>query len=520
MSSNITNGLSWEYLFMASILPSVISMVTTLCKSIIDQVGYLCFLIYKYFTQPKFNQIVMQMKYQPYANTTFSYSVAMDRDIMAMVWYIQKNNIKDLKSFKKLPCEFLLDSTGSKYPFGTLAATLENEELKKYSLNLFTLFEPSDKKKTRLGLKLADDLYILSYEDYDGFEKNESKETKTLLSVNYSIRSRYKSVEEIVQFIQKNTIAFNAIYSPSYSRKIYHYIYQGMDTSSHGKQTLRFEKYLFSNLDVPDQKNNITFDHLFYDEKESIIADVERLSNLTWFRDRGMKRRLGFFFEGASGSGKTATAIAIANLTERHIIEVPMSRVTTNKEIEKLVNIQDLDGLPISKDKILLLFDEMDQAKISLSDEKLPLSNAHEKDKRHGDKEVKDEKDESKHEKAPKDELNFHFLLSAIDGICNTEGLIIIATTNNKEKFSKSLIRDGRLNCIHFDNISDTNMIKMIEFYYKRKISNKLQLKILKKISGKIPTTTFRNLVMKHMDTSSLDGLLIEPLLNNFCISS
>src|SRR5205085_2740649 len=120
--------------------------------------------------------------------------------------------------------------------------------------------------------------------------------------------------------------------------------------------------------------------------------------------------------------------------------------------------------------QILILFDEMDQSKIPLTDApdgkegkessgpktttvvKVIASKNDEYSKSAVDRHHNSEGD------VAKDKLNFKFVLSSIDGIGNMEGLIIVGTSNHKEKFAPSLLRDGRLKCVHFANINKENM--------------------------------------------------------------
>ena len=50
----------------------------------------------------------------------------------------------------------------------------------------------------------------------------------------------------------------------------------------------------------------------------------------------GIPYTLGLMFSGEPGCGKTSTIKAIANYTKRHIIEIPLSRVTTCRELKEI----------------------------------------------------------------------------------------------------------------------------------------------------------------------------------------
>lgn len=60
----------------------------------------------------------------------------------------------------------------------------------------------------------------------------------------------------------------------------------------------------------------------------------------------------------------------MSNYDKRHIIEVPMSRVKTNKDLEYILNLTKINEIEFTKDEIIILFDEIDQGTDEITENK------------------------------------------------------------------------------------------------------------------------------------------------------
>ena len=47
--------------------------------------------------------------------------------------------------------------------------------------------------------------------------------------------------------------------------------------------------------------------------------------------------------------------MAMAKYDKRHILEIPLSRVKTNKEFEEIISSIEIDNIKIPKDKLIIL---------------------------------------------------------------------------------------------------------------------------------------------------------------------
>jgi len=193
-----------------------------------------------------------------------------------------------------------------------------------------------------------------------------SKEFKNTNTVSQSemktiwLRSTKINLQEFLNNIIVNYKKF--IYNKS-KDKLYHFIYQGQNVET---KELLFSTYLLDDL------NNITnfesFTNIFHDHVDTIQNDIKRLRNLEYYKKTGLKRKKGYLFYGDSGCGKTSTVMAISKEDSRHILEIPMSRVSTNSELEKLINITTIGLVEFKKEELIILFDEIDIGTSSLGD--------------------------------------------------------------------------------------------------------------------------------------------------------
>jgi hypothetical protein len=77
-----------------------------------------------------------------------------------------------------------------------------------------------------------------------------------------------------------------------------------------------------------------TFGSLFFRQKESVLKLLNHFQAKTGkYQIQGYPHKLGLLLHGAPGSGKSSLIKALAQYTGRSIINVPLSRVSTNTEL-------------------------------------------------------------------------------------------------------------------------------------------------------------------------------------------
>lgn len=209
-----------------------------------------------------------------------------------------------------------------------------------------------------------------------------------------------------------------------------------------------------------------TFENIFTNNKNRLEQLLQQFGKLDFYKERGIKRKISAIFYGESGTGKTATCVAIANKLDRCIILVPIGRIKTNLEVEKILYSNEVNQYIISNENKIFLFDELDSAK-NIKDWK-KITTVPEKPEEKGDTfvivEAKDNKPDATSELD--DPFNIGHFATIIDGPMNQENMIILATANNLSIFDESLCRDGRFTKIEFLRMGRHEIADMINKYF------------------------------------------------------
>jgi len=143
---------------------------------------------------------------------------------------------------------------------------------------------------------------------------------------------------------------------------------------------------------------------------ESLIGDCRRfLEDRTWYLQRGVPYRRGFLLHGPPGTGKSSAVVAIAsslkmdiavlNLGDSSLGDNDVSELLSELPVNALLLIEDIDCIFVQRD-------------------------------------ATDEKN---------NRMTFSGLLNAIDGVAASEGRLLFATTNHRERLDPALIRPGRI---------------------------------------------------------------------------
>ena len=227
------------------------------------------------------------------------------------------------------------------------------------------------------------------------------------------------------------------------------------------------------------------FDNISSVHNELLINDMKKLKDIDYYKRTGMKRKKSYLFYGEPGCGKTSSIIALAMKDKRHIIEVPMSLISTCKDLDGVMNLKEIDDITFNNDEVIILFDEIDigmsdnliqqQIKENNSTVDLATSIVTELKKIGKDDAVILPSKCSTDRVA----INLGALLSKFDGISNYNGKVIIATTNHKDKIDSAVCRPLRLTPVYFTfcrKIDIENIIK--KFYVDQKFEIDFDLTI------------------------------------------
>lgn len=226
-----------------------------------------------------------------------------------------------------------------------------------------------------------------------------------------------------------------------------------------------------SNGYVMDTRRNFIFEmtpfhtnksltNLFGREIDTIRNRITKFTNnREWYERNGVPYTLGILMHGIPGTGKTSTIKAIARDTKRHIINVRLTDKTTktqlrnlflNSNIEVLNENQSTETYNIPIDRRIYVFEEMDCMGNIVRDRNLePLES------------LEDSKNKIM------DPIDLGFLLEMFDGVLETPGRIMIATTNYPEVIDPALLRPGRMDInVEFGYLSAEALGEMFRHFF------------------------------------------------------
>lgn len=186
-------------------------------------------------------------------------------------------------------------------------------------------------------------------------DKDSRQSTKTETIVSLSLRST--SGEAIDAFIKQAYEWYINELRLSEDNSRYLYELKKGDDTSNATQTQVFTRYKLS-----DEK---TFDSLFFQQKKSLLTLIDHfMSKSGRYSIKGYPHKLGLLLHGPPGTGKTSLLKALANYTGRSVINIPLSRISTNAELMSLFynekRVIDSEHCPVKlgfKDAIFVMED-------------------------------------------------------------------------------------------------------------------------------------------------------------------
>ncbi len=236
---------------------------------------------------------------------------------------------------------------------------------------------------------------------------------------------------------------------------IYHFIYNGSDS----KDAPSF----MTNVLHTYEKNEQLSLSVFNEHAPHIKRSIDKLNDTAYYTRNGLKRKLGYLFHGQPGTGKTMMVSKMALYDKRHVLEIPFSVIKKREEFINLMSTDEINGIPIDKKKLIIMFDEIDIGIKKFDHGDLDNETNNKKFSNTtiisvgGNDHASDKNDSA---------IQLDTILSQLDGVTNYDGLIIVATTNNKDRLDPALCREMRLTPLEFSALRREDVVGIIERFY------------------------------------------------------
>jgi len=271
------------------------------------------------------------------------------------------------------------------------------------------------------------------------------------------------------------------------------------DYERHMKNKLGSHKYFF-NMIVPSKSKGTmqnplptshivftkhkfqtsrTFDNVFFEQRANVETHTEFfLKRKDWYEKKGIPHTLGFMFHGEPGCGKTSTIKAIANVGNRHIINIHLSEIKSKEQLSHLffndeihvLDNQKTERYTIPVNERMYVIEDIDamgdtvlrrewKRPEPVTAKKEPFLDAF----------------GNIIEEQEKNPIDLSFLLNLLDGTLESTGRIIAISTNFPERIDRALIRPGRIDMIiHFKKCSLKVLREMTESFYDKQIESNI----------------------------------------------
>lgn len=344
-------------------------------------------------------------------------------------------------------------------------------------------------KKTKLNNDISMEIINRRIDDNKGIGYNSTEN----LAYDMYLYSA-KSIHDVEEFVNKCHKEYDLYIKNKNNNKLFHFVFKKVIDGQP-----QFEINTLCDMNDDKCQNYETFDNIYSNNVAILKNDLNKLKDIEYYKKFGLRRKKSYLFHGKPGTGKTSCVVAMSNYDKRHILEIPISRVKTNADLYAIFNIKNINGISITNEQIIILFDEFDIKNHALDHEK----------KENIAKSNKDSDINQKLMDMYLDPLNIGTMLSKIDGVGNYNGLVIVATTNNYDIIPENLKRDGRLTSMQFGYATTNDMIAMLE----KRLNVELNIDHKKTISTlheKLPHSTIQRVIELYKNTDDVINELIK----------
>lgn len=489
-----TPGIGYDQIVLMSVIPIITTMFGSIFQSISGDIKNV-FLYFVFFCFSKLSKLTNRHIFKTYDafnmcyikmfNSGRSHNEVLTSEALPIIWYV-RNNI-DVR-IAKLIKDGLLPMNNE---FPTRDET-KNTTFRENTYGVFNLSSLNESDSAFENVLLTDDVFMdIKYLEEAGN-----------FAVQYIIlKSNKKTTREIQEYYNQIKKNYDI---ESFKKNGKVFVYNGDSVDEQEFREFSLDKYQ-------------TFDNLFFKEKGKLLKELNNLSNSEFYIKHGLKRKICLLITGKPGCGKTAISSAITKFLNRNMVNIPISRVESNSEIEDILYKREILGTEYEMGQLTFLFDEID----SIESKNMLKKKIHSDD---NDSDLDCEKIKKNtfvvnndnystqqmfEQKKDNDKFNTGIFLNLLDGNIDQDNMVIIATANDIQNIDPALYREGRLTHINMDYSGKNEIAEMIEYYNKLDLTEEQKLSI--NDSKTVQPIRIRNLCIENIGCEDVD-LLIEKI--------
>ena len=476
-------------------------------------------IMHKMFFNQNINHIILEGKT---TTRTGEYICRIDNlfsDRFKAIWiYINSNNNKTIYSVKEfsMSCNNYKDCRmgGSDYIDDVICENNEN------------FFIVNQKRK----FLIQDGIYCSVKFLNDKIEQQNGRCNLNIENIYLDIFSYKHNIHYISKFIDNITNEYITKVQNTRKNKIFIYTLKGKDTNREDRRNT-------TSWDECEFKTTRDFSNLFFDNKVNLINKIKFFNNnKSWYQHNGHPYTFGIGLYGPPGTGKTSVIKCIAKMLKRHLIVIPLSKISTQREFseyyfEKTYNEDNQKGSITFKNKIIVLEDidcmtDIVKNRKTIKEESISndsfidednedtSDNTNTKDiiKKLNKLNKKDSYNVLNNIDKNNDKITLSYLLNIIDGIRETPGRILIITSNHYNKLDNALVRPGRIDIkLEMKNASANTINQMYCHYYDEVLDTEIVEKL---VDDKISPATITNIYLNSKNKEHFKELILENINN------